>query len=274
MNCPFCAEDIKDEAVVCKHCRRDLSIVRPVLDQLKAMASRIEALEAFGAAQAQLISRIEVLEASPAATPSSDEPATTEITTNPGKTSVTLGSVIAAILIPILALLVTHWLVVIVFDLKFWVIRSVSLVVPLIFALALPIRGGHKFAAPALAGGLIGGVAVFGMMSIPGLIDDQPIWPQDRREWREVIEYGISMWLGYLTGGLISNTLRARQTNAATDTVVRRLARDMAKLTSPENESRQQLEKRIQTLSGTIGTLIPVVTGAGSVIAGLRKLWE
>jgi hypothetical protein len=26
--CPFCAEDIQDAAIVCKHCRRELTVVK------------------------------------------------------------------------------------------------------------------------------------------------------------------------------------------------------------------------------------------------------
>ena len=33
MKCPFCSEDILDNAQVCKHCGRDFLMVRPLLDQ-------------------------------------------------------------------------------------------------------------------------------------------------------------------------------------------------------------------------------------------------
>lgn len=42
MECPFCAEKVKDEALVCKHCSRDLRVVRPVLLEIEDIVADIE----------------------------------------------------------------------------------------------------------------------------------------------------------------------------------------------------------------------------------------
>src|SRR5437762_13643144 len=67
MECPFCAETIKEEALVCRHCSRDLRIVRPVvievqqlvteLDQLQLELDRVNTQLAFFVSPAQFMLR-------------------------------------------------------------------------------------------------------------------------------------------------------------------------------------------------------------------------
>ncbi len=45
MNCPYCAERVADDAIVCKHCHRELFLIRPLMDKLAEATRRIQAFE-------------------------------------------------------------------------------------------------------------------------------------------------------------------------------------------------------------------------------------
>ena len=45
MRCPFCAENINDAAVVCKYCRRDLAVSKPILEENSTLRTKLSRCE-------------------------------------------------------------------------------------------------------------------------------------------------------------------------------------------------------------------------------------
>jgi len=249
--CPYCLSDITSQALVCRHCSRDVSLVRTLLEEVERL--KVEN-------QTQKIS-IEAFQKVPEESPI-DIPEKLE-TDSPRDvhrawplwgagvlTVVTLGSL--------------HWLLFFAYDTPVLVFRVVTFCVPVLLGFWAGSQSRYFWLVQCGIALLAGIFSVCVMLNITHQIDQVPLWPQDLREWRESIEYVLSIALALLTGllawGAYARWKRARQSGGALFLLKR------------DEKGRLKLEKLTSDVQFLITTLAPVVSGAVAVYSALKSL--
>lgn len=250
MECPFCNETIKDEAIACKSCSRDLRFVRPTLIEIQDLVSEIDALT-------YRLDRAEVTLAR------LDKPLHYFATHG-------LIYIVGATIL----LVAAHAIVTIALNVSPLYLRIASMVIPLLFGLLSVPLNKLGILGAFVIGIVTASLSVGCMLVVTGINDNVPIVPASFGEWREVVEYAASISLAFVSGNILGMVLfRILPSTLAQGGKPNALAFRLARLLG-EHVGQEQLRRRarlIQELMQTLGPLAAAGAGAvGSVYTGLK----
>jgi hypothetical protein len=250
MECPFCIETVKDEALVCKSCTRDLSLVRPVIFEIQEMINELEALQ-------RDVNRARV-RLGMAETPA----------------RFVLEHVAAFVVLPSILLVAAHFLISFVLDVSPIYLRITSVLIPLPFGFAAAILKNAGFRGAMAVGFATAAISILGMLGVTAHFDNIDISPSNWHEWREALEYGTSIALAFGTGNVLATllfqvlprTISSRgKPNAAAYWIARRLGQHVS------TEALRRRARLIQDVLRTAGPLIGfLATASGSIYSGLK----
>ncbi|MEY3962330.1 MAG: hypothetical protein RLZ08_708 [Pseudomonadota bacterium] len=254
MKCPYCLSDIDSEAYVCKVCTKDLYLFKPLIQKISDLEEKLsnvsdrEVLESrISELQEELIYKKE-LEAE-------------------GIVGIFL-KISKFLFLPLLILLMAHAVIIVVYDLKLIYLRLASILIPMPFAFFLFQKKKNPVFPWFLGSLVLAFITVIGMSAITSLVDKTPVMPQSMIEWKEFIEYSLSITFSFLTGillGTISFFKRSKHKIDINPMLKALLNLIVNKKLSPE-ALQELLQKSIKYVS--------LATTLLSLYTGLRRFFE
>lgn len=248
MKCPYCISEIHADALVCAVCRRDLYLLKPLLE-------RVELLEAKLA-----LSSVQRPDGS-----ADNGPALSVASAMPVRIADDeKRSVLAALawwVLPLLLLMLGHWLMVFLYDFKVVYLRVFALLLPLPFGYLFARALRLPFAWGLLPAFLMAGLAVLGMSGVTALIDNVPTLPQNVVEVRDFLEFIVSIGLSFTTGLWLHHWLARRQVERLL------LLANRARMVDG-----RQVTESLTRLNDIGSALVAFATTAISIYTGLKGL--
>ena len=258
MNCPYCLSEVSEEAHVCKTCSRDLYLLKPMMAKIASLEGQLAEIPSQEVNELR-IAQLEYLL----------EEQNQQLINRP--LFAWVKDIALYLLVPLLLLLLAHWLIVIVYDTKMIYLRIISMILPLPFAYFLFKSHAHKL-FPWFVGVVFLAISsVIGMSWITSLVDRTPIWPQNFFEWKEVLEYSASIAFSFLTGMLLGGVAYAGKQRRRQAGIMNALIK-VASTQSAGGISIQGVHGLMKSLQDYGGTVVALGTTAVSIYTGLKGI--
>ena len=259
MNCPYCLSEVLEEAHVCKTCSRDLYLFKPMMAKIASLE------EQLANAPSQEVNEFRIAELEYLLNEQDQKLSTRSLFT-------WIKDIAAFLVVPLVLLLLAHWLIAVVYDTKMIYLRIISMIVPLPFAYFLFKSHAHKL-FPWFVGVVFLAIAsVIGMSWITSLVDHSPVWPQNLFEWKEVLEYSASIAFSFLTGMLLGGVAYASKRRARQAGMMSALIKAASTHSADGNLSIQGVFGLMKTLQEHGGTVVALGTTAASIYTGLKGI--
>ncbi len=253
MQCPYCFSENHPDAVVCRTCHRDFSLVialKKKVDELEKLSSNTLNEEYENKIQL-LEEKIKLLELN-------------NLNLNPVLEFIQKCA--SFLLTPLLLLLGIHALITIVLDTNILYLRLFAILLPMLSGYLLFRKGAHHFFLWLLMAILSSFISVMGMSYITSLFDDTPIAPQNLAEWKDFIYFSLSIWFSFLTGMMIGQGAKIRNQGVNPKLHLNLIEKMIVKLIGGGNHNLANFEKIAMKILAILTTLLSIYSGLKGIL--------